>query len=105
MRLVQITRETGNLRLRGLGDSPQAEPRAAVLIPPLPHLGSEFPHTDGGEKVVDRPVTVPEYYATICGALGIDHTMENISREGRPIAVVDGKAAPVEELIKNTATV
>jgi hypothetical protein len=54
----------------------------------------------GGTEVVDRPVTMPELYATICAALGIDHTRENISRQGRPIAIVDGDAEPVKELIE-----
>ncbi|MGH7130189.1 MAG: DUF1501 domain-containing protein, partial [Planctomycetaceae bacterium] len=53
-----------------------------------------------GAQVVDRPVTVPEFYATICAALGIDHTKDNISNEGRPIGIVDADAEPVKELIK-----
>jgi len=52
-----------------------------------------------GMKVVDQPVTVPEFYATICAALGIDHAKELISPEGRPIAIVDEFAEPVKEII------
>jgi hypothetical protein len=52
-----------------------------------------------GLEVVDRPVTVPELYATICAALGIDPALENISDEGRPIGIVDGDAEPVQELV------
>jgi uncharacterized protein (DUF1501 family) len=53
----------------------------------------------GGDEIVDRPVTVADLYATIFSALGIDPTKENISPEGRPIALVDGGGAPVRELI------
>ena len=52
-----------------------------------------------GIQVVDRPVTVPEYYATICAALGVNPELENISDEGRPIGIVDGDAEPLRELI------
>lgn len=52
-----------------------------------------------GLNVVDRPVTVPELYATICAAVGVDPTLKNISDEGRPIGIVDGDAAPVQELV------
>ena len=52
-----------------------------------------------GMEVKDRPVTVPEFYATICAALGIDHEKENISRAGRPIAIVDQGGKPVPELL------
>jgi len=52
-----------------------------------------------GMQVVDRPVTVPELYATICAALKIDPARENMTPEGRPIAIVDGHAKPVMEMI------
>jgi uncharacterized protein (DUF1501 family) len=53
---------------------------------------------ESGMTVEERPVTVPELFATICGALGIDHNKENISSEGRPIAIVkDGE--PIRELL------
>jgi hypothetical protein len=52
-----------------------------------------------GMAVVDRPVTVPEFYATLCAALGIDHEKDNYTSEGRPIAMVDDGGKPVAELI------
>ncbi len=52
-----------------------------------------------GESVADRPVTPPEFLATICAALGIDHTKENISTIGRPISIVEAGANPVQELL------
>jgi len=55
--------------------------------------------TDNAMEVADRPVKVPELYATICEGLGIKHTTENISDQGRPISIVDGKVDPIAELI------
>jgi hypothetical protein len=52
-----------------------------------------------GMAVTDRPVKVPELYATFCKTLGIDYTRENITPEGRPIAIVDEHAHPVAELV------
>lgn len=52
-----------------------------------------------GMKVVDRPVTTKDFYATICSALGINPNGENISTEGRPIRVVDAGAEPLKELV------
>jgi hypothetical protein len=53
----------------------------------------------GGEAVADRPVTVADLYATICEGLGIDHTQENVSPEGRPIGLVDKGGKPISELV------
>jgi hypothetical protein len=52
-----------------------------------------------GMKVKDRPVSAAELQATICAALGIDPTKENVSREGRPIHIVEGGAQPIAELV------
>ncbi len=53
----------------------------------------------GGDAVADRPVTVADLYATICEGLGIDHTGENVSPEGRPIGLVDKDGKPIAELV------
>lgn len=53
--------------------------------------------SDDGKEVVDRPVTVPEFLATIATACGVDPHKENISDERRPFKIVDGK--PIEELL------
>ena len=42
-----------------------------------------------GTDVVDRPVSVPDLFASLCFALGIDHNSQNYSRAGRPIRVVE----------------
>jgi hypothetical protein len=55
--------------------------------------------SDDGASIKDRPVSVPEFLATICGALGIDHTRQNMSNTGRPIRLVDPGAQPVKEAL------
>ncbi|HEY7312604.1 MAG TPA: DUF1501 domain-containing protein [Gemmataceae bacterium] len=41
-----------------------------------------------GASIKERPVTVQEFLATICQALGIDHQKQNLSNVGRPIRIV-----------------
>jgi uncharacterized protein (DUF1501 family) len=53
----------------------------------------------GGDGVKDRPVTVSEFLATICKALGIDHTKQNLSNVGRPIRIVAPGTKPVHEAL------
>ncbi|HEY2761182.1 MAG TPA: DUF1501 domain-containing protein [Pirellulales bacterium] len=55
--------------------------------------------SDDGMSVQDRPVTIPDFLATICHALGIDPTMQNTSDIGRPIRIVDPAAKPITEVL------
>ena len=41
-----------------------------------------------GTEVAARPVSVPDLFASLCFALGIDYHNQNYSRAGRPIRVV-----------------
>jgi hypothetical protein len=52
-----------------------------------------------GTKVEERPVSVHDFLATICGALGIDPLKQNMSNVGRPIRIVDKSADPIKEII------
>ncbi|QEL19716.1 DUF1501 domain-containing protein [Limnoglobus roseus] len=52
-----------------------------------------------GTKVEDRPTSVPDLLATVCGALGIDYKKQNMSNVGRPIRIVDQAAQPVTEAL------
>lgn len=52
-----------------------------------------------GEQVAERPVGVADLYATFCKALGIDHSKQNITPEGRPISLVDREGTPIQELV------
>ncbi len=54
--------------------------------------------TPDGAEVATRPVTVPELMASVFHAVGVPGDEVNYSREGRPIYVVDGDAAPIGEL-------
>jgi hypothetical protein len=52
-----------------------------------------------GMTVKDRPVAVPDLLSTVCKALGIDPSKQNLSDVGRPIRIVDSKAKPIEEAL------
>ena len=52
-----------------------------------------------GTTVEDRPTTTTDLLATACAALGIDHTKQNMSNVGRPIAIVDKGASVVKEVV------
>jgi hypothetical protein len=52
-----------------------------------------------GMKVVDRLVSVPDFMATICKALGIDPMKQNVSNIGRPIRIADPNAKPIKEIL------
>jgi hypothetical protein len=55
--------------------------------------------SDDGTTVKDRPVSVPDFIATICLALGIDPRAQNISNVGRPIRIADPDAKPIKEAL------
>jgi uncharacterized protein (DUF1501 family) len=52
-----------------------------------------------GRSVEDRPTSVPDLLATICHAMGIDPTKQNMSNVGRPIRIVDQSATPMREIL------
>ena len=52
-----------------------------------------------GLEVEDRPAAVPDLLATICLALGIDPTKQNMSNVNRPIRIVDQSAKPIREVL------
>jgi hypothetical protein len=54
---------------------------------------------DGTAVESDRPVSVPDFIATIARALGIDGTRQNMSNVGRPIRIVDANARPIQEVL------
>jgi len=53
---------------------------------------------DSGAKVVEKPVTVPDLFATMTTLLGIDPGRSFSTPTGRPIAVTDG-GTPIKELM------
>jgi len=63
--------------------------------------GQAFGRTTADGMSVDgpRPVTVPDFLATVCRALGVDHTRQNMSNVGRPIRIVEQGARPIAEIL------
>jgi hypothetical protein len=55
--------------------------------------------TADGMKVDDRAVAVPDFIATVCKALGIDPSKQNVSDVGRPIRIADPAAKPITEAL------
>ena len=54
--------------------------------------------SDDAMRVEGDPTGVPDLLATLCRALGIDHTKTNNSNVGRPIKIVD-KGRVIKDLI------
>jgi hypothetical protein len=52
-----------------------------------------------GMEVLERPVAVADFLATIGLALGVDVTKQNTSNVGRPIRIVEPTAKPIQEVI------
>ena len=48
-----------------------------------------------GKAIVERPVSVPDFHATIHAALGINPAKELRTPDGRPVPITDrGQPAP-----------
>ncbi len=54
---------------------------------------------EDGMAVEDRPVSETDLLGTICLALGLDPSSQNMSNVGRPIRLVDPKANPIKEVV------
>jgi hypothetical protein len=54
---------------------------------------------EDGTKVEGTPTGVPDFLATLCAALGIDHLKQNPSNVGRPIRIVDKSAKVIKDII------
>jgi len=52
-----------------------------------------------GLTVEENPVTVPDFLATVCKALGIDPEKQNNSNVGRPIRIVDKPGKVIREIV------
>jgi hypothetical protein len=52
-----------------------------------------------GKEVEERPVSIADYLATVCLALGLDPEHQNMSNVGRPIRLVDPEAKPITEIV------
>jgi hypothetical protein len=52
-----------------------------------------------GNDIVDRPVTAPDFMATLCLALGMDIRREFLAPGLRPMLMVDKAAKPITEVL------
>lgn len=52
-----------------------------------------------GEEVVDRPISTPDFMATLCSLLGIDLRLEFMAPGNRPMPIVEKGAEPVKEVL------
>jgi hypothetical protein len=52
-----------------------------------------------GSTIVERPISAPDYMATLCLALGIDIHQEFIGAGNRPMPLVEKTAQPIKELL------
>jgi len=63
--------------------------------------GTVFGRTSADGTTVEepRPVSVPDFLATVFQALGVDHTNQNMSNVGRPIPITERTAQPIREIL------
>jgi hypothetical protein len=63
--------------------------------------GQAFGQTsaDGTTVESSRPVSTPDFIATIARALGVDPARQNMSNVGRPIRIADTGARPIQEVL------
>jgi len=56
---------------------------------------------DGSRVEAERPTSVPDFFATICLALGIDPVnTRNMSNVNRPIRIADNDAQPIRSIVR-----
>lgn len=62
----------------------------------LSHCGAWGETDEVAKKIVSNPVSVPDFFATICAAVGIDHR-KNLYNGDRPVPITD-MGQPIEKL-------
>ena len=61
--------------------------------------GQVIGRTDAiGGTVEERPVSVPDFLATVCGIMGVDIEKETVLADGRPVKFIDKDPKPLAEL-------
>lgn len=55
--------------------------------------------SNDGLEVTKRPVTVDDFLATVCKAVGLDPMKQNNSNVGRPIRLVEPKGKAIQEVL------
>jgi hydrogenase maturation factor len=64
-----------------------------------PQLESADQKLAGQQAIDENAVPVPNFMATICKALGLDPTKQNMSNVGRPIRLADAGSKPIKEVL------
>jgi hypothetical protein len=92
---------TPRISNQGQGRDHFANAWSAVIAGGGVRGGQAYGQTTNDGMAVDGPraVTVPDFLATVCRALGVDHTRQNMSNAGRPIRIVEQGARPIDEII------
>ncbi len=86
-------------RTPGHGKNHYARAWSTALAGAGVRAGQVVGRTDGkGNDVTDRPITAPDFMATVCKALGIDHTKTYMARGGRPMHKVAKEAKVVQQV-------
>lgn len=62
----------------------------------LKHQGAWGQTDDIGKKIVENPVTVPDFFATLCAAVGVDYH-KNLYDGDRPVPITD-RGQPIAAL-------
>jgi uncharacterized protein (DUF1501 family) len=86
-------------RSPGHGKNHYARAWSSVLAGAGLKVGQVVGRTDAkGNDVTQRPVSAPDFMATVCQALGIDHTKNYLARGGRPMHKVAKEAKVVTQV-------
>ncbi len=62
----------------------------------LNHQGAWGQTDELGKKIVENPVSVPDFFATLCASVGVDYT-KSLYDGDRPVPITD-RGAPIEAL-------
>lgn len=62
-------------------------------------IGKTEDGRNAGNSVVERPISAPDYIATLCLALGIDPHHEFMAPGNRPMPIAEKTAKPIKELL------
>ena len=86
-------------RTPGHGKNHYARAWSSVLAGAGLKVGQVVGKTDAkGNDVTDRPISAPDFMATVCKALGIDYTKNYTARGGRPMHKVAKEARVVTQV-------
>ena len=55
--------------------------------------------SEDGDEVADRPVAVPELYATLAASLGVNPDETHVTSGGRPVTTVDEVGKVIDEIV------